>query len=200
MYKHLILVSFLLLSIGVNAQKQGNRYKRKRQANQKKIMKYKGPKLNTSSLKMNAFDVLGGLGEKSYIIGLGYTRDMENKLVKVQVSYEKGKYFEVEYKGVYFSLMGGYRLKNKSEKFQLSALMGVIAVNDSFSFNSNREISEKLERYNGINYGITGMIDVSYKVSNVISFFGMFQQMNVATMPKNQRGRWNTGLGIRFVP
>ena len=163
-------------------------------------MKYKGPKLNTSSLKMNAFDVLGGLGEKSYIIGLGYTRDMENKLVKVQVSYEKGKYFEVEYKGVYFSLMGGYRLKNKSEKFQLSALMGVIAVNDSFSFNSNREISEKLERYNGINYGITGMIDVSYKVSNVISFFGMFQQMNVATMPKNQRGRWNTGLGIRFVP
>ena len=163
-------------------------------------MKYKGPKLNTSSLKMNSFDVLGGLGEKSYIIGLGYTRDMENKLVRVQVSYEKGKYFEVDYKGVYFSFMGGYKLKNKSEKFQLSALMGAITVNDRFSFNNNKEISDKLERYNGMNYGITGMIDVSYKVSNVVSFFGMFQQMNIATMQKNQRGRWNTGLGIRFVP
>ena len=134
MKSFLIFLALLFLAFNGNAQL---RHKKKFTKQQKRTLKstkgFNGGGFNPSVLKTNYLDIQGGVGEESYFLGASYTKNLTNKLLKGQIFYERGQYYEVDYSGIYFSFMGGYQMVNINEKFHLAAYLGGTVVKDEYA-------------------------------------------------------------------
>lgn len=196
---YFIFLTLLLLVFNGHAQ---IRHKKKFTKQQRRTLKstkgFGGGGFNPSVLKTNFFDLQGGIGKESYYVGASYTKSITGKLIKGQILYESGKYYEVDYAGLYLSVMGGYQLVNLNEKLHLSAYLGGTIVNDDYDLPFLRETGI-LEEISRVNYGGVGAVEVDVGITKGIFLFANFQQYYIISSPENQRGRWLSGGGIRFL-
>ena len=196
---YLIFLVLLLIVFDGNAQL---RHKKKFTKQQKRTLKsskgFNGGGFNPSVLKTNYLDLQGGIGKESYFLGASYTKNLTNKLLKGQIFYERGQYYEVDYSGIYFSFMGGYQMLNINEKCHLAAYLGGTVVKDKFDSSLLQELGT-LGDINKVNYGGVTSIEADVGLSKGIFLFVNFHQFYMISSPEKQRGRWLSGGGLRFL-
>lgn len=197
MNRYFLVIIFISFSFSMHAQKQGKKKFTKQQKRTLKNSRGFGGRNTGSLLQSNLLDVQGGMGEDSYFISLGFTKNLNKKLLGLQVLYEQGNYFDIDYSGYYFVATGGYQVFNLGNRVHLSVHGGGVISNDEFSA-EQMVITDRLASYNQLHYSGIGIVDVDLGLSNRVFLVANYKQMYMINMPQGQRGRWLAGMGIRF--